>query len=219
MIRVLVVEDDFRVAQVHAAFTERVDGFEVVGTARNAAAALRCMADLRPDLVLLDSYLPDRSGLELLGEIDVDTMMLTAACDVASVRTAFARGVVNYLVKPFTQEQLAARLVAYARYRRHFADMGRGLTQEQIDRGVRLLHDGDQPATPKGQSPVTARLVADTLRSAGGPRSATEVATALGIARATAQRYLAGLAQDGAARMSLRYGTTGRPEHQYEWYG
>ncbi|MFD0487048.1 helix-turn-helix domain-containing protein [Saccharopolyspora spinosporotrichia] len=47
-------------------------------------------------------------------------------------------------------------------------------------------------------------------------RSAAEIAEELGIARATAQRYLAALAQDGKARMTLRYGASGRPEHQYE---
>jgi two-component system CitB family response regulator len=41
--------------------------------------------------------------------------------------------------------------------------------------------------------------------------------TELGIARATAQRYLAGLVDDGVAVMRLRYGGTGRPEHEYEW--
>ncbi|MFC0431393.1 response regulator [Kutzneria buriramensis] len=216
MIRVLVVEDDFRVAQVHSAFTERVPGFVVVGSARTAAEASALIDDLRPDLVLLDTYLPDRSGVDLLAEISVDTIMLTAVSEAASVRAAFAAGALNYLVKPFTAEQLAERLMAYSRYHNQLSP-GRALTQEEIDRAVRTLHDGDHPHAPKGQSPVTAKLVADALRTADGACSAAEIAAGLGIARATAQRYLAALAQEGAATMSLRYGLTGRPEHQYEW--
>jgi two-component system CitB family response regulator len=217
VIRVLVVEDDFRVAQVHSAFTERVPGFVVVGSARTAAEALAMIADLDPDLVLLDTYLPDRSGLDLLPEITADTIMLTAVSDAASVRAALSAGALNYVVKPFTAEQLAERLLSYSRFHNQLSPASRALTQEEIDRAIRTLHDGDHPHAPKGQSPVTAKLVSEALRTAGGPRSAAEIAAGLGIARATAQRYLAALAQEGAATMSLRYGLTGRPEHQYEW--
>lgn len=217
MIGVLVVEDDFRVAAVHAAFTEQVSGFTVLGTARTAAQARAKVAELKPDLVLLDTYLPDQLGTELLADLRVDTIMLTAASDPATVRAAFAAGALNYLVKPFTAVDLAARLTAYARYRGLLSVQDKTLDQEDIDRASRALRDGDKPSVPKGQSPVTARLVADALREADGSRSAAEIAAQLGIGRATAQRYLAALAADGSAAMGLRYGTTGRPEHEYTW--
>jgi two-component system CitB family response regulator len=213
---VLVVEDDFRVAQVHVDFTRRVDGFTVAGTARTAAECREFLADRPVDLVLLDSYLPDEAGLDLLADLTVDTIMLTAASDAASVRAAYARGALNYLVKPFTAEQLADRLTAYRRYRAVFA-ADRVLSQDEIDRGWRLLREGDRPVAPKGQSVVTFRLVGDALRQATGPRTAAEIADELGISRATAQRYLAALARDGTAEMRLRYGATGRPEHRYRW--
>jgi len=218
VIRVLVVEDDFRVAALHVDFTQRVAGFTVVGTARTAAEARTAIRERAPDLVLLDVYLPDESGLDLLAELDRDTIMLTAASDAVTVRRAYARGALNYLVKPFTAEQLADRLTAYAHYRAVLL-RDRTLNQDEVDRAIRLLHDGDRPAAPKGQSAVTIRLVADVLRAAGEPCSAAAVAAELGIARATAQRYLAALAQDGVATMTLRYGATGRPEHLYTWTG
>jgi two-component system CitB family response regulator len=217
MIRVLVVEDDFRVAHVHTAFTQRVPGFSVVGAARSAAEAREMIPRLYPDLLLLDCYLPDESGLALLAEIDIDTIMLTAASDTGSVRAAFAAGALNYLVKPFTADQLADRLAAYARYHGVLANPERALAQQDIDRATRLLHDGDRAPAPKGQSAATARLVADALCSADKACSAAEIAAELGIARATAQRYLAALAQNGSAVMSLRYGAAGRPEHRYRW--
>ncbi len=88
-----------------------------------------------------------------------------------------------------------------------------------MDRAVRALRAAPrgEPRVAKGQSPVTVRLVTEALRTAGEPRSAAEIAEDVGISRATAQRYLASLAQSGRVRVTLRYGTTGRPEHQYAW--
>jgi response regulator of citrate/malate metabolism len=216
LIDVLVVDDDFRVAQVHAGFVELVPGFRVAGRARTAADA-RAMA-AGADLVLLDVYLPDESGLSLLPGLTADVIMATAATDHESVRTAFSLGALHYLIKPFTAAELGERLRAYARYRECLASGGQ-LRQADVDRALRALHEMPRaaPRPVKGQSPVTSRLVADALRRAGAPRSAVEVSDEVGISRATAQRYLASLAQSGRVLVSLRYGSTGRPEHEYAW--
>ncbi|GAB3970755.1 response regulator [Actinoallomurus acanthiterrae] len=216
MIDVLVVDDDFRVAQIHAGFVELVPGFRVAGRARTAAEARAGAAGV--DLVLLDVYLPDESGLALLPELDADVIMATAATDPESVRTAFSRGALHYLIKPFTAQELRHRLQAYARYREHLTTTEE-LTQTDVDRAIRALHavPRAEPRPAKGQSSVTARLVADALQRAGEPRSAAEISDEVGISRATAQRYLASLAQAGRVHVTLRYGTTGRPEHQYDW--
>ncbi len=218
MIRVLVVEDDFRVARIHVAITHRAPGFHVIGTALTAAQARQMIEEDRPDLLLLDAYLPDESGLALLAESDVDAIMLTAAADPVTVRAARAHGALSYLVKPFTADQLVERLMAYARYREDLDEAPGALMQDDIDRALRHLHAGDRPAIPKGQSVMTARLVAEALRAADPePRTAADIAAELGIARATAQRYLAALEQAASATMTLRYGSTGRPEHLYRW--
>jgi response regulator of citrate/malate metabolism len=220
VIRTMIVDDDFRVAGVHAGFVSEVPGFEVVGVARTAAEARARVAELRPDLLLLDIYLPDQSGLTLLVELGgtngPDTVVLSAASDARTIRAAVRAGALNYLVKPFTRRQLADRLTSYARYRA-LLDTERGLAQADVDRAFRVLHEQDRTVAPKGQSPATSRLVSERLRSEGAPLSAAELAAQLGIARATAQRYLTALADAGAVEMRLRYGVTGRPEHEYLW--
>jgi two-component system CitB family response regulator len=218
MIDVLVVDDDFRVAKVHTGLVERIQGFRVVGRAHTAAEARTTARDLRPDLVLLDIYLPDESGLDLLSDLDADVIIASAAADTASVRTAFSRGALHYLIKPFTVRELSERLTAYARYRDRLAG-ARDLTQTAIDHAVMALYATvpREARVPKGQSPATARLVGEALERADGPRSAVEIADEVGISRATAQRYLASLASTGRVQVSLRYGMAGRPEHQYAW--
>jgi response regulator of citrate/malate metabolism len=219
-VRVVVVDDDFRVAQLHAQFVAAVPGFEVVAVVHDGEATRRVVATLSPDLVLLDMYLPDELGTDLAPHLRCDVLMVTAASDAASVRRALGAGVINYLVKPFTLPELADRLRAYARYRLQLERSG-SLQQADIDRAVRTLREGDlvDGTVPKGRSPQTARLVVDRLRSAPEPQTATEVATALGLSRPTAQRYLADLAAAGRVDVSLRYGTAGRPEHRYAWRG
>ena len=220
MISVLVVDDDFRVAALHASFVDRMPGFRTAGVAHRAADAVAECARLRPDLVLLDQYLPDRLGTAVLPELAADVIMLTAANDTETVRAALSTGALNYLVKPFTAAQLGQRLSAYARYRTNLSGE-RDLAQEDIDRAVALLHDADSPAAglPKGRSVVTTQRILDAVRSALTPMTAIEIADVTGVSRATAQRYLADLAHGGKVELSLRYGSTGRPEHLYRWRG
>lgn len=218
MIRTLIVDDDFRVAGVHAGFVADVPGFTVVGAAHTAAEARVRARDLEPDLVLLDVYLPDEPGLAVLPDLRADAIVLSAATDARTIRAAIRAGALNYLIKPFTTRQLAERLTSYARYHSLLAQE-RTLGQHEIDRAFRVLHEQDRDAAPKGQSTTTARLVSEQLRRADRPLSAAEIAGELGMARATAQRYLTALADSGAVEMRLRYGATGRPEHEYSWAG
>jgi len=220
VIRALIVEDDFRVANVHAGFTERVDGFEVAGMAHTAAAALEAAERLRPDLVLLDVFLPDADGLEVQRRLAAsshppDVFFLTAMREMATVRAAMRAGALSYLVKPFSFDALRDRLVAYAELH---ARAGRGgeADQDDIDQLFAAMGRVAPARTlPKGHSPATAELIVEALGEAKGPLSAGEIARRVGVSRATAQRYLSVLADSGELELSLRYGSAGRPEHEY----
>lgn len=220
MIRVLVVDDDFRVAQLHAGIVGALPGFEVVETAHTAADALETAAATHPDLVLLDEYLPDRRGHEIAGLLDAAVMMVTAAGDAATVRSAIAAGALTVLTKPFAPGELAARVKAFGRSWSLLSVDGE-LDQTGIDRALAALREGDRPsaAVPKGRSATTTELVVNALRAADGPLTAVAVAEEVGVSRATAQRYLADLARSGRVSLRLRYGATGRPEHEYAWQG
>jgi response regulator of citrate/malate metabolism len=220
MITVLVVDDDFRVAQLHASYAGQVDGFEVVGVAHTAADAIAVASERRPDLVLLDEYLPDASGTSIISRLGTAVMMVSAAEDSVVVRRALSAGAVNYILKPFPPKVLVERLHAFGRYRRMLGD-GAHLDQAGIDRALQALRAGDSPvvATRKGRSPVTLQAISDALASSEDALTAIEVADLTGVSRATAQRYLSDLAREGLAQLTLRYGSTGRPEHCFEWLG
>ncbi|MER6619696.1 response regulator [Streptomyces sp. NPDC000931] len=222
MIEVLVVDDDVRVARVNAAYVEKVPGFHVAGQAHSAAEALgRLETSPRPDLVLLDHYLPDETGLEVVQEMrrrghQTDVIMVTAARDVSTVQAAMRQGALQYLVKPFAFAGLRAKLEAYAELRRTL-DGGGEAEQAEVDRIFGALSASSEPQLPKGHSPTTAELVRRSLMNAGGPLSAQEIAERTGVSRQTAQRYLKLLERTGRATLTLKYGDAGRPEHRYVW--
>jgi response regulator of citrate/malate metabolism len=222
VIRTLVVDDDFMAASVHRAYVERVVGFTVVGEAHTGTEALEHVKRLRPDLVLLDIYLPDMSGLEVLRrlrEVDVspvDVITITSAKDVETLRRAMQGGVIQYLVKPFFFDTFRERLERYAALRTRMTRM-READQQEIDRLYALLRTQGTARLPKGISPPTLAAVVQVVRDAPEELSAADVASEAGISRGTARRYLEFLAESGSVELTLRYGTTGRPEHLYRW--
>ncbi|MBV1949832.1 response regulator [Streptomyces sp. BV129] len=227
MIDVLVVDDDFRVAEINARYVAKVPGFRVAARAHSAAQALAAVERGAVDLVLLDHYLPDQTGLELVHRMrqhghGTDVIMITAASDVTTVQQAMRLGALHYLVKPFTFNALRGRLDSYAALRRTVDRVGgRGVTgQEQVDRifgALRTAPAPSAPGLPSGHSEPTSDLICGVLHGADHPLSAHEVASRTGLSRSTAQRYLRHLEQAGRLRLSLRYGDTGRPEHRYAW--
>lgn len=211
-LRVLIVDDDFHVARLHTSYVESVPGFTALPAVGSAEAAMRAVAALTPDLVLIDVYLPDGNGLDVLPRLDVDAFVISAASDGLSVRRALRRGALDYLIKPFTEEVLARKLRSYARYRRVLSDVQNG-DQELVERALHILHPGDKSSS-KPRS-VTELSIMEALRHRAEPTAAADVATDVGISRATAQRYLSSLVDDGVITVQLRYGATGRPEHRY----
>lgn len=217
MIRVLVVDDDFMVAKVHSGYVARTEGFEVVGVAHTGGDALRLAASLQPDLVLLDIYLPDQSGLEVLkslrAKVDVDVIVITAATDVDTVRGAMRGGVLHYLIKPFDYAALRDQLAHFASLHEKLHRLG-SAGQADVDQ-VFGARPTSKPLLPKGLTPETARLVENALRSHPEGLSASECATSTGVARVSARRYLEHFVSIGRAEVRLRYGGTGRPERIY----
>ncbi|XVV08767.1 response regulator [Actinoplanes sp. CA-131856] len=219
-IRVLVVEDEPLLAEAHAAYTERVEGFAVSGLAHTGQQALAALRTTPVDLILLDLHLPDMFGLDLCrtlrgAGITTDVLVVTSARDLAVVRSAVALGVTHYLLKPFTYAAFREKLLGYARYRAQVQGTSPVAAQHEIDRALASLR-GTSPVTlPKGLDQGTLDLILGVLRTTDAALSAAEVAARMGAARVTARRYLEHLADTGQVTRSPRYGGPGRPEVEY----
>ncbi|MEU5975284.1 response regulator [Streptomyces sp. NPDC047315] len=226
--KVLVVDDDFMVAKLHSRYVSVTAGFQVVAVAHSGAEALRAAERLRPDVVLLDVYLPDMDGLTVLRELraaeerdpgraTVDALFITAARDAEVVRAALRAGALHYLIKPFNQTALQEQLRHVASLRSRFDRLGEA-RQEDVDQIFGTRPPGAR-GMPKGLAPHTAELVERILRERGGDLSASECAEAGSLSRVSARRYLEYFVETGRVEVTLRYGGTGRPERRYRLAG
>lgn len=222
MIRTLVVDDDFRVAHIHAERVAKVPGFECVGEAHTAAQARAAIAELKPDLLLLDVYLPDESGLSLLRSLHSmeeppDCILITAARDLETVRSAMRGGAFYYLVKPFGFDQFAHQLEAYRSWRAQ-SSSGGNADQASVDELFGMQRAPRSDALRR-RLPPTMHKVYAAVRDAAEPIGAAAVADVLGMSRPTAQRYLTELERRGLVELHLEYGSTGRPTNAYRARG
>ncbi|WP_208322165.1 response regulator [Paramicrobacterium fandaimingii] len=221
---VLVVDDDFAVAEIHKRFIESLAEFTVVAAAHSGSQALRQARSLRPNLIVLDLYLPDIGGLDVLAELraddttrDIDVIAVTAARDLDSVRRAKLGGAFRYLVKPFSAGMLRDALAEFARTRRQLDTQPRAtIDQSSIDA---FMHGGrvnlPQATLPKGIGKPTLERVASALADELHSASAAEIAETTGLSRVSARRYLEFLTEIGRATVTPRYGQAGRPELRY----
>lgn len=214
-VRVLLIEDDFRVARVNRDLLERDPDVHVVGSAATCAQGDALAAALQPDLVLLDVHLPDGSGLGLLRHWrsagrTMDVALITAADDETSVRFALANGAFDYLIKPFTGARLGELL---ARHRARRDSNAEKFDQERLDRLLGVV--ATQAVLPRGIDPHTLERVAGALSEAGQALSAEEIGDLIGLSRVTAWRYLEHLVKTGRAALDHHYGQAGRPAKVY----
>lgn len=225
---VLVVEDEEIAAKAHASYVDRVDGFHLVGVARNAQHALAALTDRiigidssQVDLVLLDMNLPDGHGLMLVRnlrarKVPVDVIAVTAARDMQVVQEALSLGVVHYILKPFTFPVFKTKLEAFRGFRLSLdAEQGGDgqITQSQVDAAVDGLRAGSGPQRAKGVPDAVQDQILVLLAEEG--YSAAEAADRIGVSRVTARRYLEAMADVGLLERRPRYGSAGRPVLEY----
>ncbi len=150
--KILLVEDDANIRVVVAALLE-TEGYQVIW-ADTCALAHTLFVSHQPDVVILDLGLPDRDGMQLLELVRRDSLtpvlVRSARSDDRDKVTALDAGANDYVTKPFSSEELLARIRMLLRNYRHRADRGRlpgGRLQVQdmlIDYDARQVFVGER---------------------------------------------------------------------------
>ncbi|MEF1170167.1 response regulator [Vibrio campbellii] len=219
--RVMIIEDDIAIAELHHKYLSQLSGLEVVGIATTRMEAEMQLEVLKPDLLLMDVYLPDGTGLETLNTLRTnnqtcDVILITAARDVDTLQQAMRGGVVDYLLKPVMFPRLEAALQKYISQRQQL-DVAESLDQNLVDKMLQssVSAENTPQRLPKGIDGVTL----DKIRALFGGEvmfTADEAGEKIGASRTTARRYLEYLISSGELEADLNYGTVGRPERCYK---
>lgn len=137
MIKVLIAEDDFRIGAIHESYIQKVQGFQVAGKAKSAKDLWEALQKEQVDLILLDVYMPDELGTNLLPLLrerhpEVDVIIITAATETMLLRDALHYGVVHYLIKPVTAQKFTQVLTEYQE-KRELINSKEEVNQTMID--------------------------------------------------------------------------------------
>jgi two-component system response regulator RegX3 len=150
--RILIVEDEAAIAD-SVAYSLKGEGFEV-RTAGDGEAGLRLADEFKPDLVILDLMLPGLSGLEVCRMLrrrsTVPIIMLTAKAAEVDRVVGLEMGADDYVTKPFSMRELAARVGAALRRQEMVAQAPQSVGYDD----GHLMIDLERPAVEVGGDPV-----------------------------------------------------------------
>ncbi|WP_067729119.1 response regulator [Oceanobacillus damuensis] len=224
MIQILIVEDDYRLADIHQKFLMELDYVHIVGKALTGKEAIEIASKKDIDLVLLDLYLPDMMGIEIIKELrnyqpDVDVIIISAASEKGVVGRAIRSGVFDYIIKPVIKERLIDTVARYNNIQSKLVEQNI-IDQRVLDNYFGLSADHSiEPlkATPKGIDPLTLEKVKEIMEEIQQGITAEKMGKKIGASRTTARRYLEFLISQGKIVADLEYGTIGRPERIYHF--
>lgn len=148
---ILVVDDEPNILNIVTAYL-RAEGY-TVHTASDGPAGLKTARSLKPDLLILDLMLPGMDGIELLTQLrresDVYVILLTAKSEETDKIIGLSVGADDYLTKPFSPRELAARVKAALRRYGQSSGPAENNTltfrRLRIDVGARRVWKDDQP--------------------------------------------------------------------------
>ena len=219
MIRIIVVEDDPLVAQLNAAYLDRLEGFHVLEIFPNGQAALEYLQKNPVELAIVDVYMPVCNGVELLRQIrglgiQTSVIMITAANEMKVVEEALRLGIEDYIIKPFSYDRLRDSVLRF-RDKTSLVQASPRVSQAMVDK---LLGNQTIPQLelPKGLNARTLESIRAVLdRNPGEDHTCESISAASGLSRVTVRHYLNYLIELGTLDSTIDYETGGRPRVLY----
>lgn len=221
MIEVMIVEDDPMVRDINSKFLKRVDGFNLYKAVGNLTEAKKFIMARKPDLILLDVFLPKENGIDFLKwlrseEIGVDVILITADKTIERVQEAFRYGAVDYLIKPFDFERFKESLVQF-KERYYKFKKGDEIEQKALDKLISSASGIQEEAgLAKGLNKYTYKSISEEIEKIGNEYfTAEELSEKIKVARVTVRRYLEYMEKEGQLEKLVEYGKVGRPQHKF----
>ena len=221
MIEVIIAEDDPMVREINSRFLERVEGFVLYKAVSNINDVKKLISIKKPDLILLDVYLPKENGIDLLKwireqEIDIDIILITADKSIKRVQEAFRYGVLDYLIKPFSFKRFKEALIQF-KDRYYQFQRNNEIEQKDLDK---IISSSDvsqnEDDFAKGLNKYTYRTIwGEIEKKSYKDFTAEGLAEKLGIARVTVRRYLEYMEKENNVEKLVEYGKVGRPKYKY----
>ncbi|MGM9949472.1 MAG: response regulator [Lysinibacillus sp.] len=220
---VWIVEDDFRVARIHADYVKDIDSCIVSESLRSGNETLRKLKETAnlPDIILLDLYIPDVEGYSLIKEIRslypaIKIIVISAASEVEHVQDIISLGVFDYIIKPFEVQRLIQSIQRYLYIEKLFFAKEH-LSQKEVDElFLQPFKEGQHEPLTKGIDLHTLQSVKSLFEeNIFAEMTATTLSEEIGTSRSTARRYLEYLVAEQFLETKLIYGSVGRPERKY----
>lgn len=218
---VVIVEDEPYLAGLHRDFIEQHFHLRVAGIAATLEQARSLLLLHQPRLVLLDNYLPDGQGVDLLDDpllkrFDCSVIFITAASDMRTCSHAMRSGAFDYIIKPVSFHRLRSSLERFMQLvdtLRHV----KIVDQQALDRLFNLPVSNTSPApSSKGIEPNTLERVQRVFTARPDVSwSVEQVVEEVGISKTTGRRYLEYCVEIGFIAIEMQYGNIGHPRRLY----
>lgn len=217
---VLIVEDDPMVALINKRYLEQIEDIKTFGPVMYEKDIIMSLKENDIDLILMDVFLPEKSGIDILRSIReegffTDVIMITAANSSNEIKKAFAYGVVDYLVKPFEFERFKEAINKY-KARKRILVSEEAVSQSDIDSLISNNALDNEVKLPKGLSARTLERIIEFLNeNSNEVWTLREIAYEIKISNVTIKKYMDYLESIGKVHVEMTFGNVGRPECKY----
>lgn len=221
-ITTLIVEDEPMLAEILVDTIKQFPQFKVVGIADKLESAKKQLRLYQPQLILLDNFLPDGKGLDLIRHaVNINhkgrIIFITADNHMDSIGEALRLGVFDYLIKPVHYQRLQYTLERFARYRSSLRSSEQA-SQTHVDAlfNIQAREQTETTSTLlRGIDENTFNRMLQLFSAPDVAHTADSLARILGCSKTTARRYLEQGVKNDLLEAEISYGKVGRPERTY----
>ncbi|MGL5315116.1 MAG: response regulator [Peptostreptococcaceae bacterium] len=224
MTNILIVEDDPMVALINRKYLEKIGNMSIYGPVTTEEEIIKILNSKKIDLILLDVFLPQKNGVEILKSLRskdylVDVIMVTAANSSKELEIAFSYGATDYLVKPFEFNRFEEAFNKF-KLKNKLIHKSESLTQQEIDSIYKSRNKEENIELPKGLNNRTLEKVEGFLeKNAHKIWTIREIANELNISNVTIKKYMDYLEDTSFIEVEVTSGNVGRPELKYRIMG